>query len=248
MKLRTFITLLIIGASISMTMAQKANHFEAGLQGGFGPIFIVNQNNYGLREMDYELKYGAAFNLQLGYNFTENIGLFTEIGKQAMGQKYTDTWENFDVARDIDMSYLNIPLLFKYSYGESRARFRLLVGPQLAFLSKAEQTYTVNGMEIEGQFELENKDDETFDVGAKDITDRFNSMDIGVVLDLGADIFLMENILYLSAAARLNYGFTDINASAFQLNNIDGNYDPSHNAGGVFMIGIHYIIAGKAGE
>jgi hypothetical protein len=86
---------------------------------------------------------------------------------------------------------------------------------------------------------------EKFDAGAKDITDLYNNSDIAFVLDLGADIFLVENVLYLSAAARMFYGFTDINASAYQLKNPEGNYDPSHNAGVTFMFGLHYIIAGE---
>ena len=90
--------------------------------------------------------------------------------------------------------------------------------------------------------------DHTVNVGQKDIKERFNSMDISFVLDLGADIFLVENMLYVSAAGRFYYGFTDINATDYQVKNYDGNYDPSHNAGGGFYLGIHYIIGGKAGE
>ena len=73
-------------------------------------------------------------------------------------------------------------------------------------------------------------------------------MDISFVLDLGADISLMEDVLYLSAAARMYYGFTDINATDYQVENSDKNYDPSHNAGVGFYLGLHYIIGGKKGE
>lgn len=250
MKLRTYLTILLIGASVSLASAQKAKHFEVGLQGGYGSVFIVNQNNYGLHEMDYELYFGGAYNLQLGYNFNSNIGLFAEIGNQAMGQKYLDTWSGADVERTVDLSYLNVPLLFKYSYGESIARFRLLVGPQLSFLNKAKQEYLINGKPMPDNelFRVEDKEGNPFFIGEDDIKDRFNSMDIGIVLDLGADIFLVENMLYLSAAARFHYGFTDINASAYQMENKDENYDPSHNASGVFMLGLHYIIGGKGAE
>ncbi|HSG68753.1 MAG TPA: porin family protein [Bacteroidales bacterium] len=251
MKLKTLITLLFIAAAVSFATAQKAKHFEIGFQGGYGSSWIVNQNNYGLQEMDYDFHYGGSWNFQAGYNFNNNIGLFTEVGMSNLGQSYTDTWDKQNVERSVHLNYLNVPVFFKYSYGESRARFRLMVGPQFSFLQKAEQEYTLDGSELNPanpKFTPKDKEGNEFYVGEKDITDRYNSMDVAFVLDLGADIFLMENILYLSAAARVYYGFMDLNAAPYQMENYDGNYDPSHNAGGMILLGLHYIIAGKADE
>jgi hypothetical protein len=235
--------MLIVCATVTMATAQKEKHFEIGLQGGYGSVWIINQNNYGLIEMDYEYTWGGGYNFQVGYNFTEDIGVFAEVGMLNQGQNYKDTWSNQDVKREVKLKYLNVPVFFKYSYGESRARFRLLVGPQFGFLQKAEQEYLVNGQEFSE--EVKDKEGNTFDVGSKDITERYNSTDISFVLDLGADIFLVENVFYLSAGLRMAYGFTDINADAYQLNNLEGNYDPSHNAAVTFMFGAHYVIAGK---
>ncbi len=246
MKPRTLITLLLVCVALTTVTAQKAKHFEIGLQGGYGSVWIINQNNYGIQEMDYEYTWGGGFNFQAGYNFNNNIGVFTEVGVLNQGQKYQDVLHNEEVKRSVDLKYLNIPVFFKYSYGESRARFRLLVGPQFCFLQKAEQTYQVNGEDFSE--EKEDKDGNVFNVGSKDITERYNSMDIAIVLDLGADIFLVTDMLYLSAGARIFYGVTDINASAYQLDNYDGKYEPSHNAGVTFMLGLHYIIGGKSGN
>lgn len=244
MKFRTLTTLLFLFAVFTSATAQNDKHFEIGLQGGYGSVWIINQNNYGLPEMDYEYTWGGGFNFQAGYNFTENIGLFTEVGILNQGQQYIDEGAaKSEIARTVDLKYLNVPVFFKYSYGESRARFRLLVGPQFCFLQKAEQTYTVNGNDF--SHNLQDKEGNTFDAGASDITDRYESMDIAFVLDLGADIFLVTDMLYLSAGARMFYGLTDINASAYHMENLDGNYEPSHNAGVSFMLGLHYIIAGK---
>jgi hypothetical protein len=251
MKLRTLITLVLVTVALSTVTAQKAKHFEVGLLGGYGSSWIINQNNYGLPEMDYDYYYGGGFSIQGGYNFTDNMGLFTEVGMLNSGQSYKDTWEhNAEITRTIDMKYLNIPVFFKYTVGESRARFRLLVGPQFSFLQKADQEYTINGTPMPDNplFYRTDKDGNDFFVGETDIKDRFNSLDIALVLDLGVDIFLMEDILYLSLAARMYYGLTDINADAYQINNYDGNYDPSHRAGGVLYLGVNYIIGGGSGE
>jgi hypothetical protein len=242
MKLKSLLTAVILIAAISNVYAQKEKHFEVGIHGGYGSVWIINQNNYGLTEMDYEYTWGGGYNLQLVYNFTENIGLFTEVGIMNQGQDYTDEWGNQSVERSLKLNYLNVPLFFKYSYGESVARFRLLVGPQFSFLQKAEQAYTINGKDFHQN--VVNEEGESFDAGAKDIKDRYNSSDIFIVLDLGADIFLVEDMLYLSTGIRMAYGLTDINASAYQMKNGEGNYDPSHNASVVFRLGINYIIAG----
>ena len=156
MKLRTITTVLLLCFAVSTLTAQKANKFELGLQTGYNNTWIINQNNYGLPELDYESYWELGYNFQLGYNISNEMGIFAEIGMTKQGQKYTD--DNFnhneagvsfnDVKRTIDISYLNIPIFFKYSYGETRARFRLLVGPQFCFLQKAEQSYTGDGKDL----------------------------------------------------------------------------------------------------
>ena len=249
MKLRTLFTLVLVGAALTTVTAQKEKTFEVGLQGGYNNTWIINQNNYGLPELDYEIYWGGGFNLQAGYNFTNEMGIFTEIGMTSTGQEYKGNMLDYDVvSRIIDMKYLNVPIFFKYTVGEGTARFRFLVGPQFSFLQKAEQpTYTLDGVDISSIPEYQDwemSNGKTVNVGQEDIKERFNSMDVSIVIDLGADIFLMKDVLYLSAAARLYYGLIDINATDYQVKNFDGNYDPSHNAGGGLYVGIHYIIGG----
>jgi hypothetical protein len=261
MKLRTLITLALVCVALTTVTAQKAKHFDIGLQFGYSNTWIINQNNYGLPELDYDTYWGSAFNFQAGYNFTSEMGLFIEVGMANTGQNYKD--DNYthhvdgeiikfsEVKRTIDMSYLNIPVFFKYATGEGVARFRLLVGPQFGFLQKAEQEFTGDGEDfsnIEVYQNLVMSNGKEVNVGQKDIKERFNSMDVSIVLDLGADIFVIQEMLYLSVAFRGYYGITDINASDYQVKNTDNNYDPSHNAGGGFFFGVHYIIGGTSGE
>lgn len=249
MKLRTTITLMLICFAFITVNAQKAKKFDLGLQVGYSNTWIVNQNNYGLPELDYDPYWGLSYNLQAGYNFTNELGLFVEVGMANTGQKYKGNMNQYDeVKRTIDMSYLNVPVLFKYTYGTTRARFRLLVGPQFGFLQTAEQTYTLDGTDINDIHEFkdwEMSNGEIVQPGQKDIKERYNSTDISMVLDLGADIFVMPEMLYLSIGFRGYWGLTDINADDYQVNNFDGNYDPSHNAGGGFYLGFHYVIGGK---
>lgn len=253
MKLRTLFTVMLVIAGLTTVTAQKEKNFEIGAQFGYGSHWIINQNNYGIQEMDYEPYWGSGFNFQAGYNFTENLGLFTEVGVLNQGQKYSDNTIHgieVDAERTVDLKYLNVPVFFKYSAGNTKAHFRLLAGPQFCFLQKAEQEYLVNGEPLpdEELFYKTNLEGEDFFVGETNIEDRYNSLDVALVIDLGADIFVMENILYLSVGARMFYGLTDINADAYQMKNYDGDYNPSHNAGGTLYFGVHYIINGKKAE
>jgi hypothetical protein len=249
MKFKTITILMLLCFTISTVSAQKAKKFEIGAQIGYNNTWIINQNNYGLPELDYSTYWGLGYNFQAGYNFTSDMGVFVEVGMTNQGQNYTGNMLHYDdVERTIDMKYLNVPVFFKYSYGESTARFRLLVGPQFGFLQSADQTYTVDGTDIHDipeyqDWEMSNGD--KVNVGQSDITDRFNSMDVAFVLDLGADIYVMPEMLYISVGFRGFYGFMDINADDYQVKNYDGNYDPSHNAGGGFYLGFHYAIGGK---
>ena len=253
MKFRTFITVLIISLAVSTASAQKAKHFEVAAQIGGGTVWVINQMNYGFWEMEYDYFWSYGFNFQAGYNFNENIGLFMEIGTTRQGQKYYDNWsipghgitKNDEIKRKISMNYLNIPIFFKYSYGETRARFRLLFGPQFCFLQSAKQEYTVNGKDMKDMFTLINEDGVEFDPAKHDIKERFKNTDIDIVLDLGADIFIVEGVMYLSAGARFWYAMNDLNADAYKIPNKEGIYEPSRNAGIFVFVGFHYIIAGK---
>lgn len=250
MRKKALVTLLVMGMAVANIFAQKEKHMEIAFQAGGGTSWIVNQMNYGLFEMEYEYYWNYGFNLQFGYNFNEYIGLFTEVEMARGGQKYYDNWSypNYNIKRSdaierkVSMNYLNVPLLFKYTYGDTKARFRMYLGPQLRFLQSAEQDYTINGAPLEGRIELENNIGEPFDPAQKDIKDRFESMDVAVLLDIGADIFLIEEVMYLSAALRGHYSLNDLNVEAFQIKNREGVYAPSHNASLMVYVGIHYII------
>ena len=112
MKIKTFIALFFIVALISSASGQKDKHFEIGFQGGYGSVWIINQNNYGLAEMDYEYTWGGGYNFQAGYNFTENIGLFSEVGILNQGQKYKDDGAGHtEIQRDVQLKYLNAPII-----------------------------------------------------------------------------------------------------------------------------------------
>ena len=226
--------------------AQKGKELTFGIGGALTSVWIMNQNFYGEPEVNYAPKMGYATSFNVGYNFTENITVATEFQYSAQGQKYNDKQNlngtKYEVDRNIDLRYLNIPLFFKYAFGDKQTKFRFMAGPQFGILLDATQDYTRNGKKLPYGTDIEkpkNLEGISFIPDADNIKNRFEKNDFSIVLDVGADIHLSKQF-FISAGGRINYGFKDINAPAYRINDGDGEYLPSHNAWGGLYVGIHY--------
>lgn len=243
MKNSALILLIVLFISSVSLKAQKGKELVIGANGALTSVVIMNQNFYGEPEVDYAPKIGYAASFNLGYNFSESLGIMGEIQYSLQGQKYEGKQSfggnTYEVKRDIDLRYLNIPLFFKFSSGDKLVRFRFLVGPQLGILLDATQEYTRSGEKIGTK--VYNNDGELFTTDANDIKDRFDKYDFGFAGDVGAD-FHVSDVLCLTAGLRGNYGFRDINARAYRIDDLDGEYAPSHNVWGGFYFGILYKI------
>jgi hypothetical protein len=241
MKKHALILSIVFLLVYSQSFSQKGKELIFGLGGAVTSVWIMNQNFYGEPEVDYAPKMGYAASLNLGYNFTENISAITELQYSSQGQKYegkqTMDGNKYDVKRDIDLRYFNIPVYFKYAFGTSDVKFRVLAGPQIGILLEATQNYTRDG--IKQGDPLYNLDGEEFMPHAGNITDRYENIDIGISADIGADIHFSD-LFYVSAGLRGNYGFKDINAPAYRLQDLDQEYSPSQNAWGGIYFSINY--------
>jgi len=225
-------TILISGSVFS----QKRLSF--GVTGSTMFTGFTTQNHYGLPDMDYKGTFGFAGCANIGFDFNKNLGLVLQVGYSGLGQSYTDEIKDTTYTRDIRMNYLQIPLMFKFRTSGEVVRFFIMAGPQLNYLLSANQTYYKNGVIPED--EIYNPTlNKPVKIAEETITDRFNSIDIMGRLDLGVEISLIKS-LYLNTGFSFAYGFTDINASDWQIKDSDGNYNPSHNFFGGFHVGINY--------
>jgi len=243
MKNLTFIIISVLLISSISLRAQKGKELVIGANAALTGVVIMNQNFYGEPEVDYAPKMGYAASFNLGYNFSESLGIMGEVQYSLQGQKYEGKQSfggnTYEVARDIDLRYLNIPLFFKFASGDKLVRFRFLIGPQVGILLDATQEYTRNGIKIGTS--ATDLDGNEFITDANDIKDRFDKYDFGIAGDVGAD-FHVSDVLCLTAGLRGNYGFRDINARAYRIDDLDGEYTPSHNVWGGLYIGILYKI------
>jgi len=243
--------ILLIGIQVSN--AQKGKEVIFGLGGAFTSTWIVNQNFYGEPELDYAPKTGYAISLNLGYDFTEKIGVATELQYSMQGQKYSgkQKWTGSEVTpviydfnpvdRNIKLAYFNLPIFFKYRFGTGNTRFRFMAGPQFGFLMDATQEFdrtSTNG--VPTSTSVLDKNGVRFDVTDSNIKDRIENMDISIAVDVGADISLSDQF-YVNAGLRLNYGFKDLNTDPYQIQKHDGtDYAPSNNLWGGVYFGINY--------
>jgi hypothetical protein len=233
-------TKIIFLAAALFAMIPFVSHsqFYFGLSGGALSSVITNQNNYGLPEMDYKLTFGGQGSVVIGYDFTKNLGLNLQVGYQKLGQEYTDNINDTTYSRNVKLNYLQIPLLFKFKTSGDVVRFYLLVGPQLNYLLSASQTYYKN--ETTPADEVYNPYlNKPIKIAEETITDRYNSIDIFARGDFGVE-FTITKGLFANAGLSLGYGFMDINASDWQMNDNSGNYHASHNIFGGLLFGIAY--------
>ena len=235
-----------------------------GLHGLLNTSFILNQNSYGFEEYDYKSTFGAGGGLVVGYNFTDHIGLQTELNFLKLGQNYQRSRQPVDTRR-YELNYIAIPLMLKYTSGEGMVRFYGQIGPQVMFLNNAAIKYfdpdgtamtvyptaPVYGGTI----------DTAFTITGPAATARFEKLNVGLNFGLGANIHIIPS-LYVNAGLSFYYGFSDINnadvvgtASATLPNAgspySDGTwrwpdqslqkYEPSRNAYGGIDIGVHYM-------
>ena len=261
---KTLLTLSIVLFVGAAAQAQQGIHF--GFHGQMNSIWILNQNNYEYSEMDYEYKFGPNGGLTLGYNWEDNFGIQVEFKYAQMGQDYSDIMKDFGPTEDtskpdlqtkvltyryVDLNYLQVPILFKYMEGDTKdaIKYQLLGGLQLGYLLSAEQTYTADVMNIDP--DDQNPVDIAPQSGVPDFrgnasvngTDYFQKLDVGLLLDVGADIYVNDK-LYFSPSFRGYYGFFDINAKETRnLQPAQGEniYLASHNAYIGFSLGINFM-------
>lgn len=235
-----FVLLLLLAQA---STAQKGHELIIGGAASVSSVWIVNQNFYGEPELNYAPKMGYGGSFNLGYLATENAGIQIEFQYSVQGQKYDDKQVidevKYDTKRDITLAYFNVPILFRYAFGTASTKFRVLAGPQVGYLLEATQTYKRDGKTL-GTTAV-NLDGKTFQTDATNIQERFSEYDIGMVVDLGADIHLSDKFFF-SPGFRMNYGFNDINSEAYRIPDKDGEYAPSHNFWFGFFFGLHYKI------
>lgn len=140
LKNNIIVCISIIALVFTGVWKANAQNAEFGLR--YMPTFTsfnVKTANGTTLKTDGKLGFGAG--LILGFNFTDHLGLQGEVIYNDISQKYKES----DLERNINLKYVNIPLLLSLNTGKSNAvNFNVVVGPQIG-LSVGSELKTSGG-------------------------------------------------------------------------------------------------------
>lgn len=178
---------LIVAAQL--TTAQKIQwsaKVGAGLSNFYGDITQVNR----------VLSFGGGVQAEISFN--ELISLQPEILFSSEGSKatfhYVDETAEVNSVERIRLSYLNLPVLLKWSVSK---RFSIEAGPQIGYLLAAKDNYewtaTITGATVQ-------------ESGSADVRDSFRTFSFGAA---AGSTFNVSEKIYLQL--RAYKGFSNIN-------------------------------------
>lgn len=250
--------MLLLGLYIAITgFAQKG--LDIGLSGTVGTTFVWRQNTYGIlqafsdplvqkSELAYRFSLGGTGAVEVGYNFTDNLGIRTAFQYSFTGQKYEDNFVGpctipegtfgsasvrVNVKRVIKLQFVQIPLLFKFTSNGKLAKFFVSIGPQVGFRTSAYEQVKIHDYIYDEQPPLS-------------ANDKFKTIDIGLALQTGVDLYFGKH-LYIELGLAGYTGISDINGSAVRgwLDQNHTSYQKSHDSILGLIAGVHYIITQK---
>src|SRR5690554_6814940 len=173
----------------------------------FGPKAGVNFAN--LSNLDNsEMKTGFHVGAVAEIKFNDKFSIQPELLYSAQGTKFTSN--NSEVKLNND--YINIPIMAKYYIVDG---FSVEAGPQVGFLTKAEQEGTFGNL-----------------TGKTDVKDRYKSVDFGVNFGLAYDL---PNGFF--ANARYNLGLSKVGED-YTIGNI--TYEAADHKNSVIQVGVGY--------
>jgi hypothetical protein len=236
--------------------------FEVGVRGMFQNNWLINDKDFAEGPtLDFEATWGQAYGISLGYNFTDHLGVRTNILYASTGQKYKGDFSegsNEDGAysnvtlgqhfltspssvpgeynAEVSLKYLKFPLMFRAnSFPYKGAFFSFLIGPQLNMLSGATHYYnseTIDYTDVPGISDFETKD-------------VYTNSHLSVVMGLGADVSLTD-LLKLNINFRFDYSFQDVEDKGAEIVSgqefwSDERPETTMGSGGL-MLGLTYTI------
>ncbi len=209
----------------------------------------------------------APIGFNFGVDFGKKFGLQLEAIKAAQGQIYKviDTYDKVVGERNIDLEYLQFPLLMKMmSGGDATTRFNFQIGPQLSILQGGLETikYAQSIQNIPDGSAIPSgatqNPDGTYNVPELPTTtllsstatneiQKFKDKQVEIAIGFGIDIDMLRNF-YLSMNVRSNYSLTDMrNEDLIELlksNSLSELISHRANLAVGVQLGLHWMIGG----
>lgn len=182
--------------SFTSAVCMQAQTISLGVKGGFGDAWV--HSDVITTDVGFLPSWDAG--LSMIYSSDQHIGFGADLTYSAEGVKYVAPDSLPNASAEINLSYIRLPLKAIYFFGEfeDAVRPKLVLGPEFGVLTSAE----------------------TNDI---DVTDFYNTLDIGVHVGLGAN-FKAGDRMWLNADVTYTQGLLDITDDIFtEQNDLNGN-------------------------
>lgn len=220
-----FIFLIISASVFAQTTA-------ISLKGGYNTNWLFNKNLKDDAKISFGYTGGLSFiwyGIPLNYYSDRLFGLAIDALYATHNQEYQgqisvpDTPESrlVDYSRTINLTYVDIPLYFRLAQDQGATYFE--IGPQYSILMSATETFAVSDNTIPSYTD-------------KDIKENLPPNAWAVMAGYGFDFPVNLN-LFITAGARVTYGFTDITK---HMQGSSADYKPTKRATAGLNVSVMY--------
>ncbi len=261
--------LLVIAVFLPVSLKAQMK-FHVGLTTGINSTIVLDK---GLSEdprfnSTFSYKW-APVGMSVGMDLSPRFGIQLEAIVANQGQIFdvVDIFEDLVGSREIDLTYVHIPLLMKFMNGSNnKARMNFSLGPQLSILTTGIEAiqYIASTQEIPDGLDIPDgsvdNGNGTYDVPTLPYTEllstsaekevqKFKESEVQIAGSFGFDIDITKN-LYLTTLVRINYSFTDMrNDELLKIleEGGDGAFDILGRRANVLIglqFGVHFMIGG----
>jgi hypothetical protein len=200
-----------------ITKAKAQKGIYAGIQGAAQVSVMFNETDVEKPGADYKSDYGTTFGINGGYNFSNHLGVGTELTYATIKQKYVDNTSNYNQK----FSYIKIPVLFTYNSNSKRTiMFTAKAGPQLGVLLKSRITDASNSA-LNG-----------------DTKDQYKKLTFGAMAGAGIRMHMLSNV-YLDAGIHLDGTISNTEDKNYA--GYSANRSKTHDLNAGLEVGIKYL-------
>jgi hypothetical protein len=215
MKKIFVISIIVLGFGFS-SFAQEGLY--AGGHFAYNSTWLMNPQVFDEgAAMDVDVPFGYYWGFNLGYEFSEQIGLGLEFNVNTMRQKYVgdvqyligDNYNSYTA--NTELKSFDIPLLLKIG-GESYFE----IGPVFQFINGAtysatyDDNFTIINVGWYKQLPVISTDEQFSTVSNRNVQETFSKNGIAIAMGFGSDISLIDDALFLSIGVRFQYTLTDM--------------------------------------
>ncbi len=196
-----FTLLLIVAAFTSVSLAQM----QLGLQAGanFGDVTLEPSQE----GVETGMRTGVLFGGVLFYSFTPMFGLQVEPAYVQKGatvdQSFTEDDMTIKIEQTLSANYLDIPVLFKASFGDGTVKPYLLAGATIA-VSLGDATFEIDKATVDGE-------DVTNQIPSDEREEKVKVKSTDFILDFGGGVIIPVSKVNIFIEAQYNLGLSDVN-------------------------------------